>query len=440
MVCIPVLSEHNTRGPKGSEIGPYYDPRVSGLRAAILLSTSYFEDFYGSSLGLTRQEYLVDYRNDWSWAWCQMLAPAGVDCSIYVPTIAEGESATTPDGRAVRFLPLGPVYSPWRHLPTLNRTPVGRYIGQAANAAALLAPLRRSLEADGIDVLIVQEYWTARFDVLVHRLDVPIVAVDQGLPDKRELKLFKRRAFARCSGVVVQTMREAAKVQRFGGESVRVPNAVDTETFSPEESAGEDTVSTPPTILCVARLHEVQKRLSDVIRALAQLPTDWRLKLAGTGPDQRMLEALARELGVADRVHFLGFVGDPTELCRLYREATVVALPSAYEGLPMVLLEAMSCGTPVVGSNIAAIAEVIDDGDSGLLVPVGVVSRLVEALRRVGAERSRFGEAARRAVLASYDRTVVAPRLAELLGQAAGSIHTSGASGGAGSGRVERVS
>ena len=409
---------------------------MSGLRAALLLSTSYFEDFYGSSLGLSRQEYLVDYRNDWSWAWCKMLAPAGVECSIYVPTIAEGEFVTTPDGRDVRFLPLGRLYSPWLRAPVLKRTPVGRYIGQAANAAALLAPLRESLTADRVDVLIVQEYWTARFDVLAGRLGVPVVAVDQGVPDRREIKLFKRRAFGRCSGVVVQTMSEAAKVARFGGEPVRIPNAVDTDTFSPGEGPEADL----PTILCVARLHEVQKRLSDVVRALAQLPPEWQLQLAGTGPDKAMLEALARELGVADRVHFLGFVGDAIELRRLYREATVVALPSAYEGLPMVLLEAMSCGTPVVGSNIAAIAEVIDDGQTGLLVPVGAVSSLAAALRRVVAERSRFGAAARRAILTSYDQAVVAPRLADLLGEATGSFHPAGSSGGESPRRTERVS
>jgi glycosyltransferase involved in cell wall biosynthesis len=388
---------------------------VSGLRAALLLSTSYFEDFYGSSLGLSRQEYLVDYRNDWSWAWSRMLAPAGVQCSIYVPTIHDGAAVMTPDGHAVRFLPLGPVYAPWLRYPVLNRTPVGRYLGQAANAFALLGPLADALTADEIDVLIVQEYWTARFDVLAHRMKVPVVAVDQGVPDKREIKLFKRRAFERCSGVVVQTMLEAAKVSRFGGHAVRIPNAVDTETFSP----GDGLASTPQKVLCVARLLDVQKRLSDVVRALPHLPADWELELAGTGPDRAMLEDLARELGVGDRVRFLGFVGDPTELRRLYREASVVALPSAYEGLPMVLLEAMSCGTPVVGSDIAAIAEVIDDGETGLLVPVGAVTSLADALRRVVAERSRFGDAARQVILASYDRSVVAPRLAHLLGEAA---------------------
>ncbi len=384
---------------------------ADSLHTAVLLSTSYFEDFYGSGLGLSREEYLASYRNDWSWDWCQMLARAGVRCSIYVPTIDRGASVRTTDGYGVRFLPLGKLFSPWLRYPVLSRTPLGRYVSQAANAMSLVSPLRDALRADGIDVLIVQEYWTARFDVLTHLVDVPVVAVDQGVPDRREIKLLKRQAFKRCSAVVVQTMREAAKVSRFGGRAVRIPNAVDTDAFSP----GEISVTPHPKILCVGRLHDVQKRTSDVVRALGKLPSDWQMEVVGTGPDRKMLEKLASDLGVSGRVNFLGFVGDATALRELYRGASVVALPSAYEGLPMVLLEAMSCGTPVVGSDIAGIAEVVNDGDTGLLVPVGEVSSLAAALRRAVAERSRFGAAARREVLASYDQTVVAPRLAETL-------------------------
>jgi glycosyltransferase involved in cell wall biosynthesis len=385
------------------------------LRVALLLSTNYFEEFYGASLGMSREQYLSAYRNDWSWDYCEMLGRAGVPCAIYVPTIEDGDRVTTADGYTVRFLPLSKLFAPWLRYPVLSRTPVGRYISQAVNAGSFLRALRQGLAEDDVDILCVQEYWTARFDVLAHAIDVPIVAIDQGVPDRRELKLLKRSAFRHCGGVVVQTSLEAAKVGRFGGDAVRIPNAVDTAMFSPDG----DTESAPtPTILCVGRLHDVQKRLTDVIRALARLPADWRLEIAGTGPDRPMLEQLAAQLGVAERVAFLGFVSDPAELRRLYRRASVMALPSAYEGLPMVLLEAMSCGTPVVGSDIAAISEVIRDGASGLLVPVGDPERLASAMERAVSERDRFGAAARASVLETYDQTVVAPRLADMLRRA----------------------
>ena len=117
-----------------------------------------------------------------------------------------------------------------------------------------------------------------------------------------------------------------------------------------------------------------------MIRALARLPQTWRLQIAGDGPDRVMLERLGAEFGIAERVDYLGFISDSTKLRELYRRASVLALPSAYEGLPMVLLEAMSCGTPVVGSDIPAIAEVIERGRPGLLVPVGDPGSLAEAL------------------------------------------------------------
>ena len=299
---------------------------------------------------------------------------------------------------------------------TLNRTPVGRYLGQVANSGAFVKPLRGALHADRIDVLCVQEYWTARFDLLARALSIPIVAVDQGVPDRREIKLLKRGSFARTAAVVVQTRREAAKVEKFGGRPTRIPNSVDAGVFAPDE--GEDSPEWL-TVLCVGRLHDAQKRLSDVIRAVAQLPPDWRLQIAGSGPDREMLEQLADSLGLGDRITFLGFVSEAHELRALYRGATVLAIPSAYEGLPMVLLEAMSCGAAAVGSEIAAIAEVISDGEDGLLVPVGDPARLAGALRLAATDRTRLGGAARRKILAEYDQRVIAPRLAARLAEAA---------------------
>jgi glycosyltransferase involved in cell wall biosynthesis len=238
------------------------------------------------------------------------------------------------------------------------------------------------------------------------------VVVDQGLPDRHELKLLKRGSFDRCAGAVVQTQREAAKIARYGGQAQRIPNAVDTGVFAPN---GNGARAGGPTILCVGRLHDVQKRFSDVIRALARLPSEWRLEIAGNGPDREALEQLAADLNVSERVRYLGFVSDSAQLRDLYRRASVLALPSAYEGLPMVLLEAMSCGTPVVGSDIAPIAEVVEDGHTGFITPVGAPDRLAEAILKAAARRHELGEAARAVVLNGYDHRVVGPRLAQML-------------------------
>jgi glycosyltransferase involved in cell wall biosynthesis len=390
------------------------------MKIALLLSTDYFEDFYGEHLGLTRSDYISGYRNDWSWDWVEMLAAENITTSVYVPTVDRGEHARTERGVGVRFLPLGGLAKPWVKAPVLSRSPLGRWVAQIALTAAFVRPLSAALTADEIDLLCVQEYWTGRFDLLARALDVPLVAVDQGLPDRREIKWLKRGSFARTQGAIVQTEREALKLDRWGAQAIRIPNAVRSAFYTPAEERDDRR-----RIVCVGRLHDTQKRLSDVIRALALLDPreSWTLEIAGVGPDEAMLRSLATGLGLAERVHFLGFVRDRQRLRDLYRSAGAFALPSAYEGLPMVLLEAMSCGTPVVGSDIPAITEVLDDGRTGLIVPVGDPAKLARALTTAWERRDEIGAQGRAEVLRTYDQSVVGPLLRTFLGSAAAHTH-----------------
>jgi glycosyltransferase involved in cell wall biosynthesis len=376
-------------------------------RVAVLLSTDAFEDFYGTSLGLTRQQYLVDYRNEWSWEYADALRRADFAPLLYVASTGPSARHETPEGVGVRFLALGRVDWPWRRMRALRRTPVGRYVAQAANAASLLPSLRAALREDGVQALLVQEYWTARWDVLAWRLDLPLLAVDQGQPDRRELKWLKRATLPRARRVIVQTEAERAKVVRYGGAAERIPNGVDIERYAPDPAEGERRTE----VLIVARLLDVQKRISDIIRALALLEPSWRLRVLGGGPDEAALRELARRVGVLDRCCFEGFVMDRDVVRDALRTCGVFALPSAYEGLPMALLEAMSCGAAVVGSDISAIAEVVSDGRDGLLVPVGAPDRLASAIAVAYARRAQLGAAARATIEAGYSQPAIAERL-----------------------------
>jgi glycosyltransferase involved in cell wall biosynthesis len=381
------------------------------LRAALLLSTECFEDFYGTDLGLTLEQYLDGYRNDWSWDWCRALRSHGKEALIYVPSLSGAGRHSTPEGVDVRFLQLGRLSAPWRRAPLLRRSPLGRYLAQAANAAAFLPALREALDADGVDVLLVQEYWTGRFDVLAARLRAPIVAVDQGLPDRHEVKLLKRRSLPRAQRVLTQTATERDKVATYGAAVEHLPNGVDTDRWSP----GPGDARQPRTVLTVARLLDVQKRVSDLIAALARLSDDWRLRIVGSGPDESALRAHAQRLGVEARVAFLGFTLDPTRVRDECRACSVFALPSAYEGLPMALLEAMSCGTAVVGSDIPAIAEVMTDGRDGLLAPVAEPERLAARIREADTRRVELGAAARETIELRYSQDAMGRRLVEVM-------------------------
>jgi glycosyltransferase involved in cell wall biosynthesis len=368
-------------------------------RVAILLAVESFEHFFEGQLGLTPDAYVGGYRHDWAWDYCAALSARGVEPLVYVPSVEHDGVHPTPDRYAVRFLPLGRGYRPWVRFPVLKRSPLGRYAALAAGARSMLGPLRRALADDRVDVLMVQEYWTGRFDVLAAGLgSVPVVAVDQGMRDKREVKLLKRRTLPRAACVVTQTGAEADKVHRYGGRPVQVPNGVDTERFAPDPAVDRE----PGLIVSAGRLEAAQKRQSDLIRALARLDPPWRLELLGTGPHEERFRALAGKLGVGERVRFVGFVGDRDELVDHFRRCSVFALPSRWEGLPVALLEAMSCGAPAVGTAIPAIAEVIEDGVNGRLVPLGDPAALAGAIAALGAEGARYSTAARDSILRRF--------------------------------------
>jgi glycosyltransferase involved in cell wall biosynthesis len=411
------------RGGSGRRLKPTTLTAMTGrpsVRAALLLSTEHFEGFYERQMGLTVEDYLERYRNDWSWDWCRALQSQDQEALIYVPALHQRGRHSTPEGVAVRFLPVGRLYAPWERLPILKRTPVGRYVAQAVNAAAFLRGLRAALARDEVDVLLIQEYWTARYDVLAARLGIPIVAVDQGLPDRRELKLLKRRLLPRARLVLTQTSGERDKAAAYGGVAERVANSVDTERWSPPS---DDSARVPQTVLTVGRLLEMQKRTSDLIRAIHRLGPGWRLRILGSGPDEQTLRDHARRLGVEDRVAFLGFTLDQERVRTECRSCSVFALPSAYEGLPMALLEAMSCGAAVVGSDIPAIEEVVTDGRDGLLAPVASPERLADRIREADARRAELGAAARATVEAAYSQPAMGRRLVELLEVAASDHH-----------------
>jgi glycosyltransferase involved in cell wall biosynthesis len=156
----------------------------------------------------------------------------------------------------------------------------------------------------------------------------------------------------------------------------------------------------------------------ELIRALAEIP-DARLVLAGRdleqgGAFQADLEREAEDAGVRDRVDILGF---HENVPALLAELDVVALPSWTEGLPMVLLEAMAAGRPVVATPVGGTPELVVDGETGLLVPPRDAQALAAALKRVLDDRElaqRLGEAGRRRVSERFTLARMTGRMLEL--------------------------
>jgi glycosyltransferase involved in cell wall biosynthesis len=143
------------------------------------------------------------------------------------------------------------------------------------------------------------------------------------------------------------------------------------------------------------------------------------LELVGDGPEANALRALARTLGIADRVRFRGWVPFADAQAAM-QGATVLVHPSAElgDGLPNVLREAMALGTPVIASNVAGIPEALDAGRAGVLVPPQDVPALADAIARLlgdAAQRRRLAEAGRRRTEDMFDLWRNGARLAQVL-------------------------
>lgn len=129
-------------------------------------------------------------------------------------------------------------------------------------------------------------------------------------------------------------------------------------------------------ITMVARFM-AQKDHSLLIRACSGLDSEWRLRLIGDGETRQFVEAEVCRLGLEDRVEFLGNRSDVAELLD---ETDILALTSHYEGLPMSILEAMRASLPVIATNVGGIADCVEHGRTGFLVPRGNVEILRAAL------------------------------------------------------------
>ncbi len=181
-----------------------------------------------------------------------------------------------------------------------------------------------------------------------------------------------------------------------------VPLGVDAERFQPAAARA----ARPPTLLFVGVLRHY-KGVDDLLRAIALLPDDVRLLVAGEGPRRAAWEALARELRLEARVRFLGRVADEA-LPGLYQAADVFVLPanSRAESFGTVLLEAMAAGLPCVTTDIGTgTAFVVQHAATGLVVRPRHPAGLAGALRRLvedEALRARLGAAGRARVLQHF--------------------------------------
>jgi N-acetyl-alpha-D-glucosaminyl L-malate synthase BshA len=187
-----------------------------------------------------------------------------------------------------------------------------------------------------------------------------------------------------------------------------IPNFVDTDEYVPRGDRGRLRCYLPglgdePVLFHTSNFRPV-KRIGDVVSVFAAVNREvpCRLVLVGDGPERSPAERRLRELGLHDRVACLG---KQEAFADLLAAADVFLLPSETESFGLAALEALSCGVPVVASDVGGLPEVVDHGATGFLAPIGDVQamagRVLELLRDP-ARRRAFGERARSRALERF--------------------------------------
>ncbi|WP_235090596.1 MULTISPECIES: glycosyltransferase [Mycetohabitans] len=252
-----------------------------------------------------------------------------------------------------------------------------------------------------------------------------------GRPRKIRRLLKQYQAYDRIAALTEHMADEAQAM--FGSRLpplLVLPNAIDIAAIHERASHQVGSASMPdePYIVSVARLDEIQKDHRTLLRAYQRLVMAHvvreHLVIVGDGAFRAELEQLARELGIGERVHFTGQLNNPHPVIA---GATLQILSSRYEGMPMVLLEGLALGRPIIATDCpTGPSEILNGGRAGILVPVGDVDAMVDAMRTVltnpalrtelaGRARQRaqhYGIDASNARLKAYVDTILASRRA----------------------------
>jgi len=194
---------------------------------------------------------------------------------------------------------------------------------------------------------------------------------------------------------------------------------VDPEAYPPPPEGRVRTEGEPLRVLYVGRLvpEKGGPVLLDAVTELRDAGVPLRVRMVGAGPLHETLAATIAARALGDVVELVGPLGQD-DLPLEYREADVFCLPSFQEGLPVVLMEAMSTELPVVTTRIAGVTELVRDGQTGHVIPAGRADLLAQALREVAADparRATQGAAGRAAVLQEFTPGTAAPAMQAFL-------------------------
>ncbi len=291
--------------------------------------------------------------------------------------------------------------------------------------------LRRWLGEERIDVLHAHDIYSNILGALTVTRGGPtrlIVSRRWGLTHyPAHFRLANRFAYHRADAVLANSEGVAASLRQEegvpDGRIVVVPNFADAAVFGPERPGERAAlrlalgVPEPALVIgTVANLRPVKDQAT-LLRAVAALPVGAQpvhAVLIGEGPNRSGLEALARQLGIAGRVHLVGAILDAS---RHHRAFDISVLSSVSEGFPNTLVEAMAAGRPVVATRVGGVPDAVREGETGFLVAAGDHVGFAARLERLIADpalRARMGRAGHALATSQFHERAVMPRLEAL--------------------------
>lgn len=275
-----------------------------------------------------------------------------------------------------------PTYRAWYRAEPVSKTAYIRFLQSVRRAY-------REIVADGFrpDVLHAHIYEAGLAAVLLgkrHRLPVVITEQFSAFPRRllsRQKVLKARWAFGQADRVLPVSAALQTSIEQYGihARFHRVPNVVDAGLFAPPPAPCPS--HDPIRILFVGSLIPV-KGVGFLLDALAQVQQqrkDWCLDLVGDGQERAAYERRAADLGLATQVTFHGWKTKP-EVAEFMRTADLFVLPSLWDSMPCVIVEAMASGLPIVASDVGGIPEMVDASVIGALAPPGDAGALAAVL------------------------------------------------------------
>jgi colanic acid/amylovoran biosynthesis glycosyltransferase len=264
---------------------------------------------------------------------------------------------------------------------------------------------------------------------IIHRLaGIPYSFTAHGSDLHRDRHMLREKVAEAAFVAAISEYNEELIISECRGnyrEKVRVVHCgVDTEVFrARSHETPYEKGENPFMILCVGTLHEVkgQPYLVEACRYLQERGFTFECHFVGDGPDRTSLNELVEQANLSTKVRFHGRL-TRDEIARLLVDADVLTVPSVptrdgrREGIPVVLMEAMGSGVPVIASNLSGIPELVNDQLTGLLVPPKDARFLADALERYIQNpglRHRLGNAGRAKVVEEFDLHKNAAKLAQ---------------------------